>query len=170
MGICSASSQTLLPYTREQVYAFVTNPHNWPLTYKGSGGIQQKDLKLPLTLGSQWTEKVALENNTYYAKWTLITAIEPWKWSFLQENGIGATDEVITDGVDGTTVIEYVFQKAEMEVGGTKKEACIFKRTLSIDLPRSGTLPEDLLAVCMKTAGIEGYHDAVARELKKIHG
>lgn len=169
MGVCSASSQTLLPYTREQVYDFVTNPHNWPLTYKGSGGIQQ-NLEIPLKLGDQWTEKVVLAENTYFSAWTLITAVQPWKWAFLQINGIGATDESIVDGMDGTTKIEYVFEEAKITVDGKETRACLFKRTLTIDQPRGGQIPEDLLVVCMRTAGIEGYHDAVARELAKIHG
>ncbi|KAJ3549761.1 hypothetical protein NM208_g340 [Fusarium decemcellulare] len=169
MGICSASSQTVLPYSREQVYDFVTNPHNWPLTYKGSGGIQQH-LTLPLKLGDQWVEKVSLAENTYYSKWTLITAIRPWKWAFLQADGIGATDEAISDGVPGTTKIEYNFEEANVEVGGKTQRGCLFKRTLTIDLPRGGMIPEDLLVVCMRTSGIEGYHDAVARELAKVHG
>ncbi|KAM5342249.1 hypothetical protein ACJ41O_013215 [Fusarium nematophilum] len=169
MGICTASSQTVFPYTREQVYAFVTNPHNWPLTYKGSGGIQQH-LTIPLKVGEQWTEKVSLKSNTYYSKWTLTTAIEPLRWSFLQVNGIGATDEAISDGVGGTTLIEYVFEKTELQVKGEKIEGCLFKRSLTIDLPRYGQIPEDLLVVCMRSAGIEDYHDAVARELAKIHG
>ncbi|CEJ82562.1 hypothetical protein VHEMI02621 [[Torrubiella] hemipterigena] len=169
MGICSATGSTVIPYTREQVYDFITNPHNWPKTYKGSGGIQQT-LPTPLQLGDQWTEKVVLGPNTYYARWTLITAVKPWKWTFLQENGICATDEAITDGYPGTTEIAYVLEPTKLEVDGKTIEGCVFKRTLTMDQPRGSCIPDDMLAICMKSAGIEGYHDAVARELEKEHG
>lgn len=51
----------------------------------------------------------------------------------------------------------------------SKQTGALFKRTLTIDLPRGGRIPDDLLAVCMRTSGIEGYHDAVGKELAKIH-
>lgn len=169
MGISSASSQTLLPFTRDQVYDFVTNPHNWPLTYKGSGGIQQDHLSLPLKLGDKWTEKVSLPDNTYYSEWTLITAVRPWKWAFLQVDGIGDTDEAISNGEKGTCTIEYVLQETDVEIDGKQGKGTLFKRTLTVDLPRGVKIPDDLLAVCMRTSGIEGYHDAVGRELAKVH-
>lgn len=169
MGVCAATSTSLIPFKRELVYNFITNPHNWPKTYKGSAGMQ-KNLSLPIKVGETWVETVGLGNNTYYSKWTLTTAIEPVQWIFLQTNGIAATDANITDGHDGTTEIAYHLEKAEVEVDGKKVEGTLFKRTLTINLPRGGTIPDDLLAVCMRTAGIEGYHDAVTRELTKEHG
>jgi hypothetical protein len=169
MGISSASSSTVLPYTREQVYDFVTNPHNWPLTYKGSGGIQ-KNLTIPLKVGDKWVEKVSLAENIYYSGWTLTTALKPWKWVFEQYDGIGATDENLTGGVKGATQIRYTFEEAEIEVDGKKGKGTLFTRTLTCELPRGVEMPEDLLVVKMRTAGIERYHDAVATELAKVHG
>ncbi|KAH8901425.1 hypothetical protein GQ53DRAFT_740356 [Thozetella sp. PMI_491] len=169
MGVVSASGSTVIPYTREQVYDFVTNPHNWPLTYKGSGGIQQ-NLTIPLKVGDKWVEKVSLAENTYYSGWTLITAVRPWKWVFEQYNGIGAVDEQLNGGVEGITKIEYIFEEAELPVHGEQVSGTLFKRTLTCELPRGIEMPEDLLVVKMRTAGIERYHDAVARELGKIHG
>lgn len=168
MGRNTASASTVLPYSREQVYDFVSNPHNWPLTYKGSGGIQQH-LELPLKLGDKWTEKVSLANNTYYSEWTLITAIRPSKFVFEQVNGIGAINEALEGGVPGTTKIEYLFDDVNMTVAGKTEKGTLFQRTFSSELPRGVEMPEDLLVVCMKTVGIEGYHDAVARELAKLH-
>lgn len=168
MGICSATSSTFLPYTQEQVYEFVTNPHNWPLTYKGSGGIQQK-LNIPLKFGDKWTEKVSLPNNTYYSRWTLITDEKPSKWVFQQVEGIGAIDEELNGGVKGICTIEYAFEPAQSGKDQEQIKGTIFRRTLSIELPRGDKLPDDLLAVCMRTSGIEGYHDAVKMELDKLH-
>lgn len=169
MGVCAATSTSLIPFTPEQVYDFITNPHNWPKTYKGSAGMQE-GLDIPIQLGQEWTETVGLGNNRYYSKWNLKTAIRPVKWIFLQTNGIGATDKAISDGHEGTTEIAYHLEKAEIDVGGKKVQGTLFRRTLTMDLPRGTSIPDDLLAVCMKTAGIEGYHDAVARELAKEHG
>lgn len=169
MGVCTATSTSLIPFTPEQVYDFITNPHNWPKTYKGNAGMQQ-DLNIPIKLGEEWIETVGLGENRYYSKWNLKTAIRPSKWIFLQTNGIGATDKACTDGHEGTTEIAYHLEKSEIDVKGTKVPGCLFRRTLTIDLPRGTQIPDDLLAVCMKTAGIEAYHDAVARELKKENG
>ncbi|ETS84321.1 hypothetical protein PFICI_02346 [Pestalotiopsis fici W106-1] len=168
MGKNTASASTVLPFSREQVYDFVSNPHNWPLTYKGSGGIQ-KHLQLPLKLGDKWTEKVSLAKNTYYSEWTLITAIRPSKFVFEQVNGIGALNEELEGGVEGTTKIEYVFDEVNMTVEDKTEKGTLFTRTFSSELPRGVEMPEDLLVVCMRTVGIEGYHDAVARELAKTH-
>lgn len=90
------------------------------------------------------------------------------KWVFLQTNGIAATDKEITDEYDGTTEIEYFLEETEIEVDGKKKLGCLFRRTFTIDLPRRTKIPDDLLVVCMRTSGIEGYHDAMARELGKL--
>jgi hypothetical protein len=169
MGVCSATSTSLLQFSAEQVYDFITNPHNWPRTYKGSAGMQQ-NLNIPIQLGEEWVETVGLGDNKYYSKWTLKTAIRPFKWIFFQTNGIGATDKSCSDGTDGTTEIAYYLEKAEIEVDGKRMSGCLFKRTLTIDLPRGERIPDDLLAVCMSTAGIEGYQDAVAKELEKEHG
>lgn len=84
-------------------------------------------------------------------------------------DGIGATDEAITDGEKGTCTIEYVFQETDVEIDGKQGKGSLFTRTLTIDLPRGGKIPDDLLAVCMRTSGIEGYHNAVSRELAKVH-
>lgn len=168
MGFNTASASTVLPYTREQVYDFVTNPYNWPLTYKGSGGIQQH-LTIPLKFGDKWTEKVSLAKNTYYSQWTLITAIRPAKFVFEQVDGIGAINEQLEGGVDGTTKIEYIFEEVKTQVDGRPITGCLFKRTFSSELPRGVEMPEDLLVVCMRVVGIEKYHEAVARELAKIH-
>lgn len=167
MGRNTASASTVLPYSREQVYDFVSNPHNWPRTYKGSGGIQQH-LELPLKIGDKWTEKVSLAKMTYYSEWTLITAIRPSKFVFEQVNGIGAINEALEGGVAGTTKIEYLFDEVNMTVEGKTEKGTLFQRTFSSELPRGVEMPEDLLVVCMRTVGIEGYHDAVARELAKL--
>lgn len=169
MGVCAATSTSLIPFTPEQVYDFITNPHNWPKTYKGSAGMQQ-DLSLPIKEGETWVETVGLGSNQYYSKWSLKTAIKPSQWIFHQTNGIAATDRSISDGCDGTTEIAYYLDPAEVEVDGKRVQGCLFRRTLTINLPRGKQIPDDLLVACMKTANIEGYHDAVARELAKEHG
>lgn len=126
MGRNTAFASTVLPYSREQVYDFVSNPHNWPRTYKGSGGIQQH-LELPLKIGDKWTEKVSLAKKTYYSEWTSITAIRPSKLLFEQVNGIGAINEALEGEVAGTTKIEYPFDEVNMTVKARRKRARSFR-------------------------------------------
>lgn len=166
MGVSVATSTSLLHFTPEQVYDFITNPVNWNKTYASSAGMQQ-NLKIPLQIGDTWVETVSLSNNKYYAKWELKMAIKPFKWVFLQTDGIGATNDSCTDGHAGTTEIAYHLEKTDISADGKTIPGCLFRRSLTLDLPRGTSIPDDLLAVCMKTAGIEGYRDGVARELAK---
>jgi hypothetical protein len=37
-------------------------------------------------------------------------------------------------------------------------------------MPRGVRIPDDLLTVCARPDGIEGYHDAIKKELDEQHG
>lgn len=84
MGKFSITGETVFDYPADVIYDFVSNPHNWGKTYKGSGGMQDKNLKVPLQIGDVWTEKVDLPQNRYLSTWRLITAERPRKFAFQQ--------------------------------------------------------------------------------------
>ena len=86
MGVMSVTSETIFNYPPDVIYDFVGNPVNWGRTYKGSAGLPSdaKKLNLPLKVGDVWTEKVALAENTYHAKWVLEIADRGRKFAFRQ--------------------------------------------------------------------------------------
>lgn len=163
MGKFSITGETVFDYPADVIYDFVSNPHNWGKTYKGSGGMQDKNLKVPLEIGAVWTEKVTLPPNMYVSTWRLITAERPREFALQQVNKIGMLEDG-TGGVDGFTTITYTFEE---NIGCGKT---LFTRNLTGELPRGVGLPDDLLTVCCRPDGIERYHDAVKRELDKEHG
>lgn len=55
MGILATSSETTFPQSPEDLDDFVTDPRNWPLTYPGSGAIEDIDT-VPLQVGDVWSE------------------------------------------------------------------------------------------------------------------
>ncbi|MDP9090253.1 MAG: SRPBCC family protein [Pseudomonadota bacterium] len=157
MGSFTAESQTLLHHPAEAIYDFVSNPHNWPKTYKGSAGIADA-LTWPLKVGDSWTELIKVsETFSCRSSWTLIIAERPRKWAIQQVDRIGEQADG-TGGVDGITTIVYSFQQLSERV-------TIFHRSLTTELPRGVRIPDELLIVRGQPAGIDGYHDAVAREL-----
>ena len=157
MGSFTAESQSLFHHPVESVYDFVTNPHNWPKTYKGSAGIAD-ELALPLKVGDSWTEFVKV-SDTFGCRssWTLIVAERPRKWVIQQVGRIGEQADG-SGGVDGITTIAYRFQSVSANL-------TIFHRSLITELPRGVRIPDELLVVRGQSAGIDGFHDAVAREL-----
>lgn len=160
MGYFMSSSQTVLSHLAEDVYDFVSNPNNWSKTYEGSHGIADR-IKTPLDVGDVWTE-VVQPSNTFSCRstWKLITAERPRKWVFQQIDDIGAAADG-TGGVDGITTISYTFEPAS-------EGQTLFIRTLCCELPRGVRIPDQLLIARAQPAGIDNYHDAVARELVKI--
>lgn len=163
MGKFSITGETVFDYPPEVIYDFVSNPHNWGRTYKGSGGMQDRNLKVPLQLGDVWTEKVDLPPNTYLSTWRLITAERPRKFAFQQINNVGMKEDG-TGGVDGITTITYTFE------GNVGEGKTLFTRNLTGEHPRGVGPPDDLLTVCCRTTGIEKYHDAVKAILDEEHG
>ncbi|KNG49620.1 vacuolar assembly sorting protein [Stemphylium lycopersici] len=86
MGVMNVTSETIFNYPPDVIYDFVGNPVNWGRTYKGSAGLPSdaKKLNLPLKVGEVWTEKVALAEKTYHAKWVLEIADRGRKFAFRQ--------------------------------------------------------------------------------------
>lgn len=160
MGYFESSSQTVFSHPAEDIYDFVSDPNNWPKTYKGSHGIANQ-IKTPLEVGDVWTEVVQpSETFSCRSTWKLITAERPRKWVFQQVDSIGAAADG-TGGVDGITTISYTFEPAG--VGQT-----LFTRSLLCELPRGQRIPDQLLIARAQPAGIDAYHEAVARELDKM--
>ena len=160
MGSFTAESQSLFHHPAQDIYDFVSDPHNWPKTYKGSAGIADL-LSLPLKVGDSWTELVKVsENFSCRSSLTLIIAERPRKWAIQQVGRIGEQADG-TGGVDGITTIIYSFEPVS-------EAMTIFHRSLNTELPRGVRIPNELLVVRGQPAGIDGYHDAVARELEAI--
>lgn len=163
MGKITNESTNVIHHPPEAVYDFVTNPANWGRTYKGSDGVHAP-LSLPLKVGDVWTETVVLPSNTYSPTWTLITAVRPRKWVF-QQYEIGCKADVdkkgdeSDEGVDGICTIAYTLQPVE------SGKATMFHRSLTIELPPGVDMPDDLLTVSARPAGIDRYHAAIEKEL-----
>ena len=160
MGSFTAESQTLFHHSPEAIYDFVSNPHNWPKTFKGSAGTSS-ELSIPLKIGDNWTELVSVSDTfSCRSTWTLIIAERPRKWAIQQIDRIGEQADG-TGGVDGITTIVYSFAP-------TGEGKTIFHRSLTTELPRGVRIPDELLIARAQPAGIDGYHEAVARELDAI--
>lgn len=104
--------------------------------YEGSSGAT---VKVPLEFGHDWTEKVDLPPNTYYANWVCIRNQRPWSFIMQQQNHVAATAPG-EGGVDGFTTIYYTFEKVGEGV-------TLFTRTLTCEVPRGVATPDDMLTV-----------------------
>jgi hypothetical protein len=156
MGVFTASGETLLAATPEEVYDFVSNPHNWPKLYRGSAGVQS-EIRLPVQVGDTWSETVAVgEDFSCRSTWTLITAVRPRKWVFQQVNGIGAAPDG-SGGVDGITTISYTFAPAG--------DGTLFHRSIHCEMPHGTVIPEPLLLARANPANIEHYQLGVERAI-----
>lgn len=161
MGFFTATSSNLINHPAEKIYDFVSNPHNWKRTFKGSEGPDAK-LTLPLKVGDTWTELIKRsETFSCQSTWTLITAERPRKWVFQQINGIGEQFDG-TGGVDGITTISYTFEP--MGDGQT-----LFTRTLHCELPHGVRIHDELLVARTQPANIDDYHTAIAAELDALN-
>ena len=157
MGSFTTQSETLFHHPAEAVYDFVSDPHNWPKTFKGSAGIADT-LTLPLKPGDAWTELVSVGDGFQCkSTWQLIVAERPRKWAIQQVDHVGEQADG-TGGVNGITTITYSFTP----IGDGKT---MFHRSLHCELPRGVRIPDALLVARAQPAGIDAYHDAVAREL-----
>ena len=161
MGSFTTESQTVFDHPAEAIYDFVSDPHNWPKTFKGSAGIADQNLRIPLTVGDSWTEFIKVSDRfSCRSTWTLIIAERPRKWVIQQVDRIGEQADG-SGGVDGITTIAYSFEPA-----GDGRT--LFHRSLTCELPRGVRIADELLIARAQPAGIDGYHDAVARELDRM--
>jgi hypothetical protein len=157
MGVFTASGETAFAFPAEEIYDFVSNPNNWPKTFRGSADIDTP-LELPLKVGDTWSEVVKVgESFTCLSEWQLITAERPRKWVFQQVDGIGQAPDR-TGGLAGITTISYTFSSPGEGV-------TLFHRSIHCELPHGVRIPDELLLARAQPANIENYHAAVAREL-----
>ena len=160
MGSFTAMSQGLFDHPAEAIYDFVSNPHNWKRTFKGSDG-PDAHLSLPLKIGDEWTEIVTLsEDFACQSTWTLIIADRPRRWVFRQTDHIGQALDG-SGGVEGFTTISYGFEPA-----GDGRT--LFTRSLHCELPRGTRIPDALLIARAQPANIDAYFAAIAAELDAL--
>ena len=105
MGSFTVTSENVFTQSAEDIYDFISNPHNWPKTYRGSAGMEST-VKTPLNVGDSWTETVRVGEFECRSTWTLLTAERPRKFEFRQVDNIGQRPDG-TGGVDGFPTITY---------------------------------------------------------------
>jgi hypothetical protein len=156
MGIVTTTSETAFTETPEEIYAFVTNPANWPKTYPTSRGIGKlQHHELPLKVGDLWTE-TGPQGELY--TWHLAVAMPPKLWVFNSVGKLGH-DEAGNGGLEGRITVKYHFTRP----GG---DITLFTRTMTIEAYKDKPLPDELFKI-VNPAIIDQYHAAIARELKK---
>lgn len=159
MGSFTVTATNLITHTPTAVYDFVSNPHNWPLTYEGSASMDST-VQVPLNVGDTWTETVRRGDFEFASTWRLEVAERPRKFEFRQIDGIGARPDG-SGGVPGFTSISYLLEP-------TGATATLFTRTMVCELPHGVRIPDQLLIARAQPAGIDGYHDAIQRLLDGV--
>ena len=158
MGIVTTTSETAFTQSPEEIYAFVTNPANWPKTYPGSMHIAGLPAELPLKVGDSWVEGGGEEagGSAGLFTWHLAIAMPPTLWVFNSVGRLGHDAEG-NGGMEGRITVEYHF----LRPGGGMT---LFKRTMTIEAPKDAPMPDDFFRV-VNPAHIDAYHAAIAREL-----
>jgi hypothetical protein len=103
MGIVTTTSETAFTQTPEEVYAFITNPANWPKTYPGSMHIEGLPDRMPLEVGDTWME--GGEGQGLFT-WHLAMAMPPRLWVFNSVGRLG-TDADGNGGMEGRIAVQY---------------------------------------------------------------
>jgi hypothetical protein len=155
VGIVTTSSESAFRQSAEEVYAFVTNPSNWPKTYPSSRQVGSVPHELPLKVGDIWTE--AGPQGELYT-WHLAVAMPPKLWVF---NSVGRLGHD-ADGIGGWTgriTVEYHFTRPGVDIS-------LFRRTMTIEAYKDSPLPDELFKI-VNPAIIDQFHAAIARELER---
>lgn len=155
MGIVTTSSETAFTQPADEIYAFVSNPANWPRTYPGSMHIEGLPATLPRKVGDTWMEGGA-EEKLY--TWHLAMAMPPRLWVFNSVGRLGH-DRQGNGGIDGRITVEYHFSSPGAGI-------TLFKRTMTIEAPKDAPMPDELFLI-VNPANIDRYHAAIARELER---
>jgi hypothetical protein len=154
MGLITTVGETSYRQTREQLYDFVTDPKNWPLTYPGSTGVTGIDGSLKF--GDVWEETATLEGVDSRYEWRVITANRPSLWTFQSVGRIAQAPDG-SGGFEGLITISYAFT----DLGDSHT---LFRRSLTCETPKGVPIqPEVLLA--FEPFFIDEYHAAVAKHL-----
>lgn len=153
MGIVTTTSETSFNHPPETIYAFVTNPANWPKTYPGSTHVGGLVRELPLKVGEIWSE--AGPKGELYT-WHLAIAMPPKLWVFNSVGRLGHDAEG-RGGVEGRITVQYHFTRP----GGSMT---LFTRTMTIEAYKDAPLPDEFFRI-VNPAIIDRYHAAIAREL-----
>jgi len=163
MGIVTTSSETAFTQSPEAVYAFVTNPANWPKTYPGSMHIEGLPDHLPLRVGDVWREGGGDEpgGSAGLFTWHCAIAMPPRLWVFNSVGRLGH-DADGNGGMEGRITVEYQFLSPGTDSAG--RPVTLFKRTMTIEAPKNAPMPDDFFKI-VNPANIDTYHAAIAREL-----
>lgn len=163
MGIVTTSSETAFTQPAEEVYAFVTNPANWPKTYPGSMHVEGLPDHFPLRVGDVWGEGGGDEpgGSAGLFTWHLAIAMPPRLWVFNSVGRLGANRDG-TGGMDGRITVEYQFLSPGVDSAG--RPITLFRRTMTIEAPKDAPMPDDFFRI-VNPANIDRYHAAIAREL-----
>lgn len=165
MGIVTTTSETVFTQSPEEIYAFVTNPANWPKTYPGSMHIDGLPDELPLKVGDVWSEggDSAEGGSTGLFTWHLAMAMPPRLWVFNSVGRLGH-DREGNGGMEGRITVEYHLTRPNQEevAGGVT----LFRRTMTIEAPKHAPMPDDFFRI-VNPANIDKYHTAIARELER---
>jgi len=153
MGIVTTSSETAFTQAPEDIYAFVTNPANWPKTYPGSMHIEGLPDRLPLEVGDVWKEG---GEGAGLFTWHLAIAMPPRLWVFNSVGRLGHKADG-SGGMEGRITVQYEFLRPGQDV-------TLFRRTMTVEAPKDAPMPDDFFRI-VNPANIDKYHAAIAREL-----
>lgn len=153
MGIVTTTSETAFAYPPETIYAFVTDPGNWPRTYPTSARVGGVSHDLPLKVGDVWTE-TGPQGELY--TWHLAIAMPPKLWVFNSVGKLGHDGEG-KGGLEGRITVKYHFTQPGQGI-------TLFTRTMTIEAYKDVPLPDELFKI-VNPAIIDQYHAAIAREL-----
>jgi hypothetical protein len=154
MGLLTSTSESLFSQPAAQVYDFVTNPENWPLTYPGSTGVE--GLRTPLKVGDTWSETALLDGLDCRFDWIVTSAQRPRLWEF-QSLGRLAQNRDGSGGFDGVHTVTYEF----LDPGDG---LTLFRRRMSMRMPRHGRMHRSIL-LAYDPVNTDRYHEAVATYL-----
>jgi hypothetical protein len=155
VGIVTTRSEAAFTQSVEDVYAFVTDPTNWPKTYPSSRKVGGLVHELPLKVGDMWTE--AGPKGELYT-WHLAMAVPQKLWVFNSVGRLGH-DAQGNGGLEGRITVEYHFTRPGADV-------TLFTRTMTIEAYKDAPLPDELFKI-VNPHIIDQYHAAIARELQR---
>jgi hypothetical protein len=154
MGLLTSTSESVFTQPAEQVYDFVTNPENWPLTYPGSTGVAGVDG--PLRIGDTWSETALLDGLECRFDWVVVMATRPKIWAF-QSLGRLAQNLDGTGGFEGIHTVTYEFLAPGEGI-------TLFRRSMSMRMPKGGRMHRAIM-LAYDPINTDRYHEAVTKYL-----
>lgn len=154
MGIVTTTSETAFRQSPEELYAFVSNPANWALTYPGSTHIRGLPDHFPLKVGDTWTEAGADADRIF--TWQLAIAMPPRLFVFTSVGRLGH-DSKSEGGFEARITVQCQFLRLGNDV-------TVFSRTMTIEAYKDTPLPDDFFRP-VNPANIDKYHAVIGKAL-----